>query len=266
MNRIKTGKNEIVSPARLGYAGRVLWKKTWQPEIVLTLAGGVLMAFFGGNLAVELLRHFGVAGFQTLDDTGSVLLATLSFHGAAIVAGFLFLKFHDLGWRDFAGLNTMGWQWQLPLVVFALLAVAPVMFDLKCFSDIVLTKLGRGIEDQRAVEIILNAKSVGMKIYLGFFAVVLAPLAEEFVFRGLLFSAAKKLGWPKCGWVVVSLLFAAIHASVPIFLPLFVFALVLTWLYEKTEGLLAPVLAHSAFNAANLGLLMLAEHLGLSHS
>jgi membrane protease YdiL (CAAX protease family) len=40
-----------------------------------------------------------------------------------------------------------------------------------------------------------------------------------------------------------------------------VFALALTWLYEKTEGLLAPVLAHSAFNAANLLLLVIAEKL-----
>ena len=228
---------------------------------MLTLAGGMAMTFFSANLAVELLRRSGVAGFKTLDDPGSVLLATLSFHGAAIVAGYLFLKFHDISGREISGLNTMRWQRQFLFVGFMLLALAPVMVDLKCISDIVLTRLGWDIADQRAVEIILNAKSVGMKIYLGFFAVVLAPLAEELVFRGLLFSGCKKIGWPKCGWIVVSLLFAAIHASAPIFLPLFVFALALTWLYEKTEGLLAPVLAHSLFNAANLGLLLLAEKL-----
>lgn len=233
----------------------MLWKKTWRPETVMLIVGGILFAFFSASLTADLFRRAGVAGFRTPDDSGSVLLATLGLHGAAIVAGILFFKLHGFGWRDFTGLNTMGWQWQLPLVVFVLLAVAPVMFDLKCFSDIVLTKLDRSIEDQRAVEIILNAKSAGMKIYLGVFAVVLAPLAEEFVFRGLLFSAVKKLGWPKCGWVVVSLLFAAIHASASIFLPLFVFALALTWLYEKTEGLLAPVIAHSLFNTANLVIL-----------
>jgi membrane protease YdiL (CAAX protease family) len=40
-------------------------------------------------------------------------------------------------------------------------------------------------------------------------------------------------------------------------LPLFVFALALTWLYQKTGGLLAPMLAHALFNATNLGLLFL---------
>ena len=266
MNRIKTGKNAIVSPAFLRYASGVLWKKTWQPEIVLALAGAILMSFFGANLAVELLRHFGVAGFRSLDDTGSVLLATLGFHGAAIVAGVFFLKFHNIGWREISGLPTTRWQRQLLLVIGALAAALPVMFALKFFSDLALRKLGWPVEDQRAVELILNAKSLGLKIYLGFFAVVIAPLAEEFVFRGLIFSGLKKLGWPKCAWLATSILFAAIHASAPIFLPLFVFALALTWLYEKTEGLLAPVLAHSAFNAANLALLVIAEKLGLPHS
>ena len=226
---------------------------------MLALAGGILMSFFGGNLAVELLRHFGVAGFRSLDSTGSVLLATLSFHGAAIGAGIFFFKFHGIGGREIAGLNTMRWQRQVLFAGFVLLAVAPVMIDLKCLSDIVLTRLGHTLEDQRAVELILSAKSGGLKIYLGIFAVVIAPLAEEFIFRGLLVSGCKKIGWPKCGAVVVSLLFAAIHTSAPVFLPLFVFALALTWLGEQTGGLLAPVLAHSAFNAANLALLVIAE-------
>jgi membrane protease YdiL (CAAX protease family) len=39
-------------------------------------------------------------------------------------------------------------------------------------------------------------------------------------------------------------------------LPLVVLAMALTWLYVKTESLLAPVLAHSLFNTANLVLLL----------
>jgi hypothetical protein len=239
----------------------VLWKKPWRPEIVMTLAGGILLAFFSANLAVELLRRAGVAGFRTTEGAGSVLAATLGFHGAAIVAGVFFLKFHDIGWREVAGLNTTRWQRQVLLAAGALAAALPVMLALKLLSESVMKRLGWPVEDQRAVALILETHSLGFKIYLGFFAVVIAPLAEEFFFRGLLFSACKKTGWPKCGWILVSLLFAAIHGNVPIFLPLFVFALALTWLYEKTEGLLAPVLAHSAFNAANLLLLVIAEKL-----
>ena len=41
-------------------------------------------------------------------------------------------------------------------------------------------------------------------IYLGIFAVVLAPVAEEFIFRGVLFPFVKQLGWPKLAWFGVS--------------------------------------------------------------
>ena len=43
-------------------------------------------------------------------------------------------------------------------------------------------------------------------------------------------------------------------------MPLFVLALVLTWLYEKTDSLLAPIAAHALFNAANLVLLCLLQN------
>jgi hypothetical protein len=85
---------------------------------------------------------------------------------------------------------------------------------------------------------------------------VIAPLAEEFLFRGVLFPFFKQLGFPAFAWLGVSFLFALIHHNAPVFLPLFLFALVLTWLYEKTSGLLAPITAHALFNAANLAMLL----------
>ncbi|MDR3458426.1 MAG: type II CAAX endopeptidase family protein [Verrucomicrobiae bacterium] len=240
----------------------MLWKREWRPDVVLLLVGAVLMSLFTGSLAVQILQRQGVAGFKTLDDTGSVLVATLSFHGAAIVAGIVFLKLHDIRWREALGWHPDTWRLQLLLTVTVLAAALPVMFGLKYLSVLLFQKMHWTVEDQRAVEMFSSVKSTGLRIYLGFFAVVLAPLGEEFVFRGLLFSAAKKYGWSKTGWIGVSLLFAAIHLSPPIFLPLFVLALALTWLYVKTEGLLAPIVAHSLFNAANIGLLLLAQQTG----
>jgi membrane protease YdiL (CAAX protease family) len=56
----------------------------------------------------------------------------------------------------------------------------------------------------------------------------------------------------------VSALFALIHFDAGTFVPLFIFALALTWLYETTDNLLAPIFAHSLFNAANLAVLFFA--------
>ena len=83
-----------------------------------------------------------------------------------------------------------------------------------------------------------------------------AAVAEEFLFRGVLFPFVKQLGFPKSAWLGVSALFAAIHFDAATFVPLLAFALALTWLYEKTGNLLAPIFAHSVFNAANLVILI----------
>jgi membrane protease YdiL (CAAX protease family) len=48
-----------------------------------------------------------------------------------------------------------------------------------------------------------------------------------------------------------SLVFALTHANVATFLPLTFLAMVLVFLYERTGNLLAPIAAHSLFNAAN---------------
>jgi hypothetical protein len=72
----------------------------------------------------------------------------------------------------------------------------------------------------------------------------------------MLFPFIKQLGWPKLAWFGTSFLFALIHLNVPTFVPLFVFALALTWLYERTDNLLAPITAHALFNATNLVMLL----------
>jgi uncharacterized protein len=97
-------------------------------------------------------------------------------------------------------------------------------------------------------------------------AVLLAPVLEELVFRGGLHGSLRaRVGvWPAA--LISSTVFAAIHLEVitssPAFLvQLFVLGLIFVWLYERTGNLLAPVLAHLAFNAASLTIAYLAPQL-----
>ena len=97
---------------------------------------------------------------------------------------------------------------------------------------------------------------------LGAAAVLLAPVAEEVLFRGILYPAIKQAGHP---WVALwgtALLFAAVHMNLVTFLPLAVLALVLTALYERTNNLLAPITAHVLFNALNFVTLLVLQHMG----
>jgi membrane protease YdiL (CAAX protease family) len=212
-----------------------------------------LLSFCCGIIIAGLLQHAGVRGFQAPGDFGNILVATLSFQGATWVLIPFFLKRHGVGWRDLIGVLDTGVAravgWTLGVLVLALV--------MEYAYEIVLSRVHWRPEDQMALDILKKASFWPTGFYLGFFAVVIAPVAEEFIFRGILFPLIKQLGYPKVAWFWVSFLFALIHMSVGIFIPLFVLALVLTWLYEKTDNLLAPIAAHSLFNAANLGLFYL---------
>jgi len=131
-----------------------------------------------------------------------------------------------------------------------------VVLLLQGISVSVLEKLGLPPESQSAVKLLTDAKSMWTIVYLGVFAVVIAPVAEEFIFRGMLFPFLKQLGFPKLAWFGASALFALIHLNLPTFVPLFMLALALTWLYEWTDNLLAPITAHALFNAANFAFLL----------
>jgi membrane protease YdiL (CAAX protease family) len=130
--------------------------------------------------------------------------------------------------------------------------ILPIALLLKHWMSDLLEFTGWPPEDEAAVKLLAGATTPWLRVYLGFFAVVLAPVAEEFIFRGMLYPFVKQLGQPRLALVGVNLLFAAIHLNAAAVVPLFVLALAFTWLYEHTDNLLSPIVAHSLFNTANL--------------
>jgi membrane protease YdiL (CAAX protease family) len=93
--------------------------------------------------------------------------------------------------------------------------------------------------------------------WLTFLAVALvAPTAEEILFRGLLFGAVGKWLSPLWTIVVTAVLFALVHLQLVYFVPLFAVGLVLGWARQKSEGLALPIMLHCVNNAGALLLAM----------
>lgn len=97
-------------------------------------------------------------------------------------------------------------------------------------------------------------------------ALVVAPLLEELLFRGFVQSALLNVLGPAHRWTVVLLaasVFTLVHVSGAIqwqTLPgLFVLAVGLGWVYERTGSLLPPVLMHMAFNTINVAMATLMD-------
>lgn len=82
--------------------------------------------------------------------------------------------------------------------------------------------------------------------------VVMAPLAEEWFYRGMLFAALSRRFGVVSGAVASSAVFAVVHQE-PILLPgLFLFALLLAAVTASTGRIGVSIVAHMAFNATTV--------------
>ena len=90
----------------------------------------------------------------------------------------------------------------------------------------------------------------------GAIAIFVAPPAEELFFRGLLYPTLKQLGLPRLAFWGTAILFGLAHLNLMALIPLIFVAIMLTLLYEETDNLLAPIIAHSFFNTANFVVLV----------
>ena len=123
-------------------------------------------------------------------------------------------------------------------------------------SSVLIQAFGDQVEPQKLVTLIAEEsakqENIGPLIFFVVMAVAVAPVAEEILFRGILYPAIKQIGYPRVAAIGTALLFALFHVNLLTFASLTVVALGLIALYEFTDNLLAPITAHAVFNASNL--------------
>lgn len=125
---------------------------------------------------------------------------------------------------------------------------------------------GEAVEQQVLDIALTGGLATALAILL---AVVIAPVTEEIIFRGVLFRAlSDKLGmWP--GAVLSAAVFAVIHFEVLFSQPLalmglFTVGLLLAVAYHRTGSLVVPIVGHAVFNGVSVGLALLVDRLGLA--
>lgn len=85
-------------------------------------------------------------------------------------------------------------------------------------------------------------------------SVALTPVAEEVLFRGVLYQSLRKRGGAAFGITVSALLFAAMHLRPAAAPELFVLGVLLAVAFERTRSLYPSILLHAAYNAVVIAL------------
>ena len=214
------------------------------------------------RLACGLLVAMGLAsllGAAMIPAEGSTfpsfIVRTLSFHGAVLVLVPIFVHAHGIGWSEAFGFRASGQARGILYAVVATVLVLPVAWEMSRWTSELMTFLHLRPVMQEAVTTLQTALEtkvdLGPQIYMACMAIVVAPVAEELLFRGILFPFCKDRLHPFLAWLGTAVLFALVHANTLTFLSLTLLALVLNLLYEVTGNLLVPILTHSLFNLAN---------------
>ncbi len=152
--------------------------------------------------------------------------------------------------------------------------VTLVTIGLCYLTQLVAGWFGIDLPDQQNVEVVkrclenafASPKQFGVAAFLVAQVVVLMPILEELLFRGLLFKIPCKVSRKRLfAYSIIafsSALFSAAHyVQQPwpdsAFLALFFFGLAQCWIYRKTDRIGCAMLNHGLFNLTNLVLLFL---------
>ena len=162
------------------------------------------------------------------------------------ISGFLLIRKFNL--KEQFGFRCVRW-WKVPLFALGLLMV---IFPVVGIAGAITQKiLGPDAEPQEIVKFFQQAVQEGdsssmlITILIGG---ILAPVAEELMFRGYLYPLCKRYAGVIAGVVFNSVFFAAMHANVTALPALCCLAVGFTLAYELTGSLLVPMVMHAVFN------------------
>ena len=232
----------------------MLSRKNWRVELVILFAVPLCCLVLLGLVTQLLAKAPATPAAPT--KFSDVVLNTLMFQGAILTGLWFFVRAHQMNLREAFGFGS-GTNGRAMIGGIAVaLVILPVGYGLQALCVRLLETVGWPTQPQTSVELLL-AGVWWQRAYLGFFAVVLAPLAEEGLFRGVFFVFLRDRGFPRLAFWGTGIFFGLIHLNVAAFVPLTLFGLALAWLYQRTGNLLACITAHALFNLAPFVMLAL---------
>ena len=190
-------------------------------------------------------------------ETIVALIQGVLFHGVALLVIWIFIRRRNGSWDEAFGLNWPGMRRAAGQGLASYIGIIPILFVTSLLCQLFLYAAGYPVTLQDVVTIFLEPQSGWSLFFLLLLAVVVAPLVEEALFRGILLPVLMKKMGAGTAVVVSSLFFAVIHQHLPSMAPLFILALVLAMLYIHSGSLWAPIVLHGIFNGVSICILLL---------
>jgi membrane protease YdiL (CAAX protease family) len=219
--------------------------RPWTAWVALVAAFGAALM---GALVVGVIG--AAAGADFSDPTPAVnLAATVVQDVCLVIAAVLFAGMAgrplpaQFGLRRTRVWPALGWM------VLAFLAFY-------VFTAAWVAIVGANTDDQKLTDQLGVDRSTAAMLGAAFLVSVVAPMAEEFFFRGFFFGALRNWRGPWPAAIITGLVFGSIHvgsSDAALLLPLAFFGFVLCLLRERTGSLWPCIVLHCANNSLAFG-------------
>ncbi|HEY3861271.1 MAG TPA: type II CAAX endopeptidase family protein [Verrucomicrobiae bacterium] len=238
------------------WIGVELAEKPWNLEAAARLLLGIMATLCLGTIVAGMANHFMTGWPKAQSDFWQIVISASFLEFPALAWIGWFLRRCHIGWKDAFGLHRKPFT-ALGFGILLGILFVPVAWELQNVSDQLMKLAHMESQEQPMVQQLQQPGMTALETaFMGMLALALAPAVEELFFRGILYPAIRRTGHPAAAFWVTSILFALAHWNAATFVPLLVFSALLIYLYECMGNLLAPIAAHSLFNATNFFVLI----------
>ncbi|SFB02423.1 hypothetical protein SAMN05216249_10739 [Acetitomaculum ruminis DSM 5522] len=193
----------------------------------------------------------GNLDFSTLASSADVseMLRVLSYYTTIIVTLVCIPVFYVIYKRDKMRRNENGKKVRLSQNAVGLIVLLGVSLNVSLNNLIYLS--GIAFDSEAFNETTASLYSSGL-IWELLGAVILAPVAEELIFRGVLYARLKKVFPPIVSAVISGLVFGAIHGNIVQFIYAGIIGIIFAVLVEKYKTIKVSILAHATANFVSI--------------
>lgn len=263
--RVRRGVARVV-PGSTGGRTPLLPAATRRPPAVWRVRDAFLI--FGAGLLfliVALIVSLGLAQLQDVDAQSTTPRALISTLVSTTFYLFLFwmirlliVERYRLDWRAL-GLRAVNWQW---------LAAVPLVNALLIFSDVLFLRAlvavfgpSRTWPQQLSQSTLDATQQPALLALMMITGLVLTPMIEELLFRGVLYQALRRRMSPGSAALLSALVFALMHGQLILLIPFTIMGMILALIYERSGSLWPTILVH----ACNNGIILLFAAGSLPH-
>jgi uncharacterized protein len=215
-----------------------------------------ILIWLGGLIGTGIFLALGVL---TGSDEGITILSLAGQYVGSLGVFWILTRYKDV--REI-GLTLQGGDFRY-IALGLVMQVAVALISLPLINLL----FPEGRPQQQVADVIANADTLFVQVALVTAAVVVGPVTEELMYRGVLLKGLAARG-KTFALIVSSLVFALVHlsgldmdrllASAAVFLPpLFLLGLVLAWITQRTGRLGPAIFLHSGWNLLSAFVLLL---------